>query len=94
MRLVSPRAGGFADREPLLFSKVEEGAVSLSVAKKTSGSMQVDVCGLQHGHVRFIVRLPVPAADEIDMRVMWSPNDVKLFVDGRQLDEWRRPGGH
>ena len=93
MRLVSSRVGATAEREPL-FSKVEDGPVSLSVAQSVSGSMQVDVFGLQHGHVRFIVRLPLTAAAEVEMRVIWSPRDVKLFVDGRQLDEWRRPVRH
>jgi RNA polymerase-interacting CarD/CdnL/TRCF family regulator len=91
-RFVSPRAGGFKDRDALVLPPFDNGAVSLSVAKTVTGNMQVDVCGLHHGHVRFIVRLPVVAADEIEMRVMWSPKDVKLFIDGRQLDEWRVPG--
>jgi hypothetical protein len=54
--------------------------------------MQVDVYGLHHGHVRFMTRMPTIAVDTIDMRVKWSVKDVKLFIDGRQIDEWSVPG--
>jgi hypothetical protein len=88
-RFVSSRSGGFEDRDGLTFAPFVDGDVQLSVAKTVTGNMQVDVYGLPHGHVRFIVRLPLMIVDHVDVRVSWSPIDVKLFIDNQQVDQWR-----
>ena len=90
-RFVSARSGGFADREALTCAPFQDGDVRLSLSKSVTGNLQIDVYGLHHGHVRFLVRLPYIAGDEVDIRVSWSATGVRLFIDGLQLDEWRVP---
>ena len=88
-RFVSPRAGGFGDRQALTFPPVVQDTVQLSLAKTATGNLQVDIYGLHHGHVRFMVRLPYIVTDAIDVRVVWSASDVRLFVDDQQFDQGR-----
>ena len=67
------------------FPKCKSGGVTVAVVKHLVGTIDVEVTGLRHEPLRFQGNSADYAAPRLQVVVTWTPNEVRLLLQGQPV---------